>query len=355
MKKIFNPSLFIVIVIAFFTFFISGQVFAGFVDVPSRHANFDAVQYVKAQNIVKGYEDGTYKPDRKINRAEFTKIVIGAGFSEADMDDCMNHTVQPGWSYVFFPDIPKSNVFAKWICLAKREGIIKGYADGTFKPNQEISFIEAAKIIANTFNYQVASTDPWYKGYSEKLSTMKAIPLSIDTYNKSITRGEMAEMIYRLKSGITNKLTRTYNQLMGLPDIPKEPEPQPFVDEPLLEEEFFEEEPTLPDVPEPEPEPTVPPPAPEPETHTFNMTAERFKFSPSQITVNQGDTVKLNITASDVTHGILISEFGISEMLAPDETVLVEFVATKKGTFPYICSVFCGSGHGSMKGTLVVQ
>lgn len=91
------------------------------------------------------------------------------------------------------------------------------------------------------------------------------------------------------------------------------------------------------------------------ETKSFTMTASQFEFSPSTITVNQGDTVVLTITSSDVTHGFSLPEFGVSENLEPGQTVSVQFVADKKGTFTFSCSVFCGSGHSSMKGTLKVQ
>ena len=47
--------------------------------------------------------------------------------------------------------------------------------------------------------------------------------------------------------------------------------------------------------------------------------------------------------------------FNVSEMLEPGKTVSVEFVADKQGTFSFFCNVFCGSGHGNMKGTLIVK
>ena len=92
-----------------------------------------------------------------------------------------------------------------------------------------------------------------------------------------------------------------------------------------------------------------------PEIKEFNIIAKRWDFSPSTITVNEGDTVILNIQSIDVTHGFAISEFGVSEQLVSGNTVKVEFIADKKGTFSFFCNVFCGSGHSSMKGTLVVQ
>lgn len=87
----------------------------------------------------------------------------------------------------------------------------------------------------------------------------------------------------------------------------------------------------------------------------FTITAKQFDFSPSTITANVGDTVKLHITSQDVTHGFALPDFGISKTLNKGETVDVEFVADKKGTFSFFCSVVCGLGHGGMRGQLIVR
>jgi len=87
----------------------------------------------------------------------------------------------------------------------------------------------------------------------------------------------------------------------------------------------------------------------------FDVIAKQFEFDPGTITVNEGDTVLLHITSTDVAHGIGIPDFGVSAQLPVGETVDVQFVADKTGTFEFKCSVFCGSGHKEMTGTLVVQ
>ncbi|MAE43288.1 hypothetical protein CMO93_05935 [Candidatus Woesearchaeota archaeon] len=87
----------------------------------------------------------------------------------------------------------------------------------------------------------------------------------------------------------------------------------------------------------------------------FDMTAKQWEFIPSTITVNEGDTVKLNINNIDVTHGFRIAEFGVSERLSPGKTTTVEFTADKVGEYTFFCSVPCGSGHGAMNGKLIVE
>ncbi len=111
-------------------------------------------------------------------------------------------------------------------------------------------------------------------------------------------------------------------------------------------------QPTPTPAPTPEPEPT---PAPKPVVKKFDLIAKQWAFEPSVIRVNQGDSVVLTIKSVDVDHGFGLSAFNVKVDLEPNETATVEFVADKKGTFTFFCSVFCGSGHGSMKGSLIVE
>ena len=87
----------------------------------------------------------------------------------------------------------------------------------------------------------------------------------------------------------------------------------------------------------------------------FKITARQFAFEPSTIEVNKGDKVKLIVTSIDVPHGFAISEYKINKMLEPNKPVAIEFTADKQGTFPFFCSIICGTGHISMKGELIVK
>lgn len=87
----------------------------------------------------------------------------------------------------------------------------------------------------------------------------------------------------------------------------------------------------------------------------INMTAKKWEFDPAVIRVNQGDQVKLIIESTDVTHGVFIKAFDVNEVLSPGRATTIEFTANTKGSFPLVCSVPCGSGHGSMTGELIVE
>ncbi len=95
--------------------------------------------------------------------------------------------------------------------------------------------------------------------------------------------------------------------------------------------------------------------AAEPAVHEIRMTAKKYKFTPKEIRVKQGERVRLLITALDRKHGIQIKEFGIKTVLEKRKETVVEFVAERVGEYKFKCSVRCGWRHGSMKGKLIVE
>lgn len=85
------------------------------------------------------------------------------------------------------------------------------------------------------------------------------------------------------------------------------------------------------------------------------VTAQKYEFSPNPIRIKKGEHVRLVITALDRDHGFKLDAFGINQTLKTGVPVTVEFTADKVGTFPFRCSVFCGLGHGKMKGAVIVE
>jgi cytochrome c oxidase subunit II len=85
------------------------------------------------------------------------------------------------------------------------------------------------------------------------------------------------------------------------------------------------------------------------------ITAKRFEFVPSTITLKKGETVKLVVTSEDVTHGLFLRPLKIDTDLVPGETQQITVTPQSAGTFTAICHHFCGAGHGNMKLTVVVE
>ncbi len=96
-------------------------------------------------------------------------------------------------------------------------------------------------------------------------------------------------------------------------------------------------------------------------TRVIELEAYQWDWTPETITVKQGEKIRLVITSTaevnqDFTfHGFALEGYNISQVLPVGETTIVEFVAEKKGDFPFVCSVYCGTGHDEMLGTLKVE
>jgi cytochrome c oxidase subunit II len=91
------------------------------------------------------------------------------------------------------------------------------------------------------------------------------------------------------------------------------------------------------------------------EPRTVMITARRFEFVPSTITLKKGETVKLVVKSEDVTHGFFLRPLKIDADLTPGETQQITVTPQAIGTFTAICHHFCGAGHGNMKLTVVVE
>ncbi len=88
---------------------------------------------------------------------------------------------------------------------------------------------------------------------------------------------------------------------------------------------------------------------------TFTITGSNFSFSPSSITVNKGDKVKIVFANSGGTHDFKIDEYSVATpRISGGQSASVEFVADKSGTFDYYCSVGSHRAMG-MQGTLIVK
>jgi len=88
----------------------------------------------------------------------------------------------------------------------------------------------------------------------------------------------------------------------------------------------------------------------------FDLTAERFTFTPDHLEVNQGDTVRITARSADGTHGFAIRKLKVEKTIPRGgDPVVIEFVASKAGSFVFKCSEYCGRGHDGMRGLLVVN
>lgn len=195
-KKIISKILGIFVFASIFT---PIQAFAAFEDVKMAHPYYPAISYLKENNIIHGYPDGTFRPQNEINRAEFLKIILeGSGVP--------SNVITP----TPFPDVDHTAWYAPFVKKAYAEGWIEGYPDGTFKPSQRINKVEAIKILGEVQNWQLPSVilqapyddtspDAWYTPYISYAKQRSFLEEEGPLYNPGalMTRGQISEVIFR--------------------------------------------------------------------------------------------------------------------------------------------------------------
>ncbi|HZK42915.1 MAG TPA: S-layer homology domain-containing protein, partial [Syntrophomonadaceae bacterium] len=111
-------------------------------DIEDHWAKSEIVTLVE-KGVVTGYSDGSFKPDNTITRAEFMTLCNRAFSYDTKAE-------------VTYTDVKSSDWFYEEVAKAKAAGYISGYEDGTMKPNNQISRQEAATIVANIKNLDIA-------------------------------------------------------------------------------------------------------------------------------------------------------------------------------------------------------
>jgi cytochrome c oxidase subunit 2 len=83
-------------------------------------------------------------------------------------------------------------------------------------------------------------------------------------------------------------------------------------------------------------------------SHTIEVHAKRFVFSPSEVTIKKGDTVKLVLISDDVTHSLVVDGLRVNEEIKKGQPSEVTLSPSSTGDFKGRCGHFCGSGHARM-------
>jgi cytochrome c oxidase subunit 2 len=91
------------------------------------------------------------------------------------------------------------------------------------------------------------------------------------------------------------------------------------------------------------------------EPMVIKITAKKFEFSPSEITLKKGVPVVLELVSLDRTHGFNCPDLGVRADVAPGKPTRVNLTPGKAGSFVFNCDIFCGDGHEDMTGTIVVK
>lgn len=167
----------------------------------------DAINSLKIKGIVEGYQDNTFLPNQKINRAEAVKIILeSSAYANPEKTD-KNEIVfynDPGWYKLDFTDCKDQSAwFISYLRYARNKEIISGYPDGTFHPEEDVTLAEALSILFKTYEIKTwADENNWTKPLLTKGNELKIIPGRLDDPYYKITRGEFAYMVDTLMTDV---------------------------------------------------------------------------------------------------------------------------------------------------------
>lgn len=182
-----------------------------FSDLFQNHEGYEAVIAMYYEGIVSGYSDGTFKPDKKVNRAEFSKMLVEA----ADLDYASLPSAEMSNCFKDVKDLP-DDWFAPSVCASKYQGWVGGYGDGNFAPNKNINKAEGLKIVLNAFGFEVpenstvtvmpysdVNSGDWFVGVAQAAKSNYLIKES-DNFvaGWELTRADVAQVIH---SAMTTK------------------------------------------------------------------------------------------------------------------------------------------------------
>lgn len=116
--------------------------FAKFTDLEKMGEDYTkAIEDLMEKGIMNGYPDNTFRPDGKMTRAEFTKVMVTAD-NLAQLEEKMNFTdIAEHWA-------------REYIAIASSNGMIQGYEDKTFQPDKEITYAEVVAILLRSLGME---------------------------------------------------------------------------------------------------------------------------------------------------------------------------------------------------------
>lgn len=170
-----------------------------FADIRRTDPNYEAIKYLKDNDIISGYSDGTFRPNQTVNRAEALKMLMLAFNVDVGGPFQMN-----------FNDVDQNAWYSSTLSTAVARGIVKGYNDNTFKPANTVNRAEYLKILFATnkmepnseisIPYNDVSLDDWFAGYAYLANRMNLLdPASNLNPGAGMTRAGVAKTIYRMK------------------------------------------------------------------------------------------------------------------------------------------------------------
>jgi hypothetical protein len=169
-----------------------------FVDVSDNHPNAAAIAFFKQMGWVGGYDDGSFKPDQLVNRAESVKLineVIGFDFTGGVYEDC-------------FADC-NDKWFEAYVCSAVEQGWVSGYNNGTFDPGSAVTKAQTLKMVLLAFEVELPESvdekpygdveiDDWFAPYAKIAKDNNVVTGSLLYPDEQMNRASFVQILYNV-------------------------------------------------------------------------------------------------------------------------------------------------------------
>ena len=157
-----------------------------FTDVTGQTAHYKAIDTLTSYGIIHGYEDNTFRPDLPVKRSEMAKLVYVTATTSVDA----------GEGVVTFPDVAQNNWAKGYISWCAAKSIVGGYEDGTFKPEESVTYDEALKMLCAMLGYTDFKSDLWPTDVRIKALIDLNLGEALDGVagDAVLTRGQVAQL-----------------------------------------------------------------------------------------------------------------------------------------------------------------
>ena len=175
-----------------------------------------AIETLRLMGVLDGYSDGTFRPNAALTRAQFCKMAVYAMDGSSELGRYSTVTI--------FPDVKPSFWASSYINMAAKKGVIAGFADGKFKPNQTVTAGQAVTILMRGLGYKDANMGGvWPQGYMAEAKTSGLLKSTgITSAYSALTRGQAAKLflnLFEAKRGTGEGAVVLFNYSVGEKEV----------------------------------------------------------------------------------------------------------------------------------------
>jgi hypothetical protein len=204
-----------------------------FKDVPAMYSFFEEIMYLSGRDVINGYNDGTFKPNQEVSRAA-AAAMIGRAIG---LDGEKKATT--------FKDVGVSSFASGYIDSAVEEGIIKGFTDGTFRPNEIVTRGQMAIFLARAFELEDVG-DTYFKDITSQMAAYSPILQILqagitDGYNDGTFRPNLDVTRSQFSAFLARALNPEFRLDTEEPNTEEPNTEEPNTEEPNTEEPNTEE------------------------------------------------------------------------------------------------------------------